>query len=225
MAFYPTINTGTTPEDGKGDGLRTNMRKLIANDNHLKSHIAANDNTISNLKTDVTAIRSELQVYKKDIIVNGDPDKFYMVVIHRGNQYKLRTLKVHRALGDKAPYEWNNSNTHKGSLLLDIFGNFGGWGGVSYDWGILSFQHAYTTQFAQAGHCNHYMAFYLMLRGGGAIYHMESNQHLNNVKVYYSSQEKIFSYPKNSIYDRYALDPLTSVNTTLINSKIVKKGI
>ena len=32
MAFTPTINTGTTPNDGQGAGLRTNMRILIAND-------------------------------------------------------------------------------------------------------------------------------------------------------------------------------------------------
>ena len=36
MAFNSTINTGTSPNDGQGDGLRTNMRKLIENDNFLK---------------------------------------------------------------------------------------------------------------------------------------------------------------------------------------------
>lgn len=35
MAFNETINTGTTPGDKTGDGLRTNMRKLIENDLHL----------------------------------------------------------------------------------------------------------------------------------------------------------------------------------------------
>lgn len=39
MAFNETINTGTTAGDGTGDGLRTNMRKLIENDNFLKNKI------------------------------------------------------------------------------------------------------------------------------------------------------------------------------------------
>jgi hypothetical protein len=38
MAFNSTINTGVTPNDGLGDGLRTNMRKLIENDNHLNDN-------------------------------------------------------------------------------------------------------------------------------------------------------------------------------------------
>jgi hypothetical protein len=39
MAFTEEINTGTTPNDGQGAGLRTNMRILIANDNFLKNLI------------------------------------------------------------------------------------------------------------------------------------------------------------------------------------------
>jgi hypothetical protein len=35
MAFNSEINTGENPNDGLGAGLRTNMRKLIENDNHL----------------------------------------------------------------------------------------------------------------------------------------------------------------------------------------------
>ena len=39
MTFTEEINTGTTPNDGQGAGLRTNMRILIANDNFLKNLI------------------------------------------------------------------------------------------------------------------------------------------------------------------------------------------
>jgi len=42
--FTVLINTGTTPGDGQGAGLRTNMRILIANDNHLKQKIIALEN-------------------------------------------------------------------------------------------------------------------------------------------------------------------------------------
>lgn len=46
MAFNETINTGTTANDGQGDGLRTNIRKLIENDNYLKDLIE-NSNDLS----------------------------------------------------------------------------------------------------------------------------------------------------------------------------------
>ncbi|MFL0083000.1 tail fiber domain-containing protein [Tenacibaculum maritimum] len=44
MGFHDTINTGVTPNDGKGDGLRTNIRKLIENDKFLKEkHVSLQD--------------------------------------------------------------------------------------------------------------------------------------------------------------------------------------
>ncbi|MDD7912923.1 hypothetical protein [Polaribacter ponticola] len=39
MAFYDTINTGTTPNDGQGDGLRTNIRKLHDNTKDNKQRL------------------------------------------------------------------------------------------------------------------------------------------------------------------------------------------
>ncbi|WP_340074548.1 hypothetical protein [Leptobacterium sp. I13] len=41
MAFNPTIGLGSTPNDGQGAGLRTNMGKLIENDNYLKAQVDA----------------------------------------------------------------------------------------------------------------------------------------------------------------------------------------
>ena len=39
MAFHDTINTGTTPNDGQGDGLRTNIRKLYDNTKDNKQRL------------------------------------------------------------------------------------------------------------------------------------------------------------------------------------------
>lgn len=39
MAFHDTINTGTTPNDGQGDGLRTNIRKLHDNTKDNKQRL------------------------------------------------------------------------------------------------------------------------------------------------------------------------------------------
>ena len=53
MGFEPTINTGTTPGDGQGAGLRTNMRKLIANDGFLKAKVDAVELSVSTIKNDL----------------------------------------------------------------------------------------------------------------------------------------------------------------------------
>ena len=46
MAFHDTINTGVTPNDGQGDGLRTNIRKLHDNTKDNKQRLDDfNENT------------------------------------------------------------------------------------------------------------------------------------------------------------------------------------
>ena len=64
--------------------------------------------------------------YHKDVIVYGDSNKFYPVIIKYGNQDVKRTIMVKRAYSERAPAEWNKS-THPGSLTLKILCNFGGW--------------------------------------------------------------------------------------------------
>ena len=64
--------------------------------------------------------------YYKDVIVYGDSNKFYPVIIKYGNQDTKRTIMVTRGYGEQAPSDWNTS-THKGSLTLKILCNFGGW--------------------------------------------------------------------------------------------------
>lgn len=64
--------------------------------------------------------------YYKDIIVYGDSNKFYPVIIKYGNQDIKRTIMVIRGYGEQAPSDWNTS-THKGGLTLKILCNFGGW--------------------------------------------------------------------------------------------------
>lgn len=62
MAFNSTINTGTSPNDGQGDGLRTNMRKLIENDNYLKQEhdsLEASHNSLS------STVNNSLTSFKK----------------------------------------------------------------------------------------------------------------------------------------------------------------
>lgn len=56
MAFHNTINIGTTPNDGKGDGLRTNLKKLIDNDLFLNSSLRSLSENQSSLISKVSQI-------------------------------------------------------------------------------------------------------------------------------------------------------------------------
>tara|TARA_R110002124_G_scaffold148927_9_gene314604 strand:- start:5973 stop:7067 length:1095 start_codon:yes stop_codon:yes gene_type:complete len=49
--FRSSINIGSSPNDGTGDGLRTNMSKLIENDNHLQTKATANEAAIALIDT------------------------------------------------------------------------------------------------------------------------------------------------------------------------------
>ena len=72
MSFTSEINTGITPNDGRGAGLRTNMRILIANDNALKTLI---DDLGSDLKSiGIADLKDELK--KTDVVIspNGTID-------------------------------------------------------------------------------------------------------------------------------------------------------
>lgn len=60
-----TFNVGTTANDGTGDGLRTNLLKLINNDEFLKEAIEGLENDKDNLQTDINNLetaRAELQL-------------------------------------------------------------------------------------------------------------------------------------------------------------------
>ncbi|RSC96059.1 hypothetical protein [Tenacibaculum singaporense] len=65
MTFNETINTGTTPGDGKGSGLRTNMRKLIENDNYLKQQVEdLNGNTPGVVSSNNVTVLTPLDAIK-----------------------------------------------------------------------------------------------------------------------------------------------------------------
>lgn len=122
--------------------------------------------------------------YKKDIVIYGESDLYYPVVIKGGNQNVTREIVVTRTYGEQGPYEWSGSNTHIGALNLKLKANFGGWGGAVYEWYIDSFTEEYCTQFAGAlvgGSIMSGGAFAIFLRGGGetgAMYHIYSDQDL-----------------------------------------------
>lgn len=120
--------------------------------------------------------------YKHDIIIYGESDKYYPVVLRGGNQDVMREILVNRSYNDQAPTDWNGHPTAKGiSLAVKIKGNFGGWGGTNYQWWIHDLNEMYGYVFAGAVHCMSNMGFAIFLRGGGetgAKYHLYSDQPL-----------------------------------------------
>jgi hypothetical protein len=118
--------------------------------------------------------------YYHSIVINGDADTYYPVIIKGGDQNFKRDIVVRRALSEQAPDTWNTA-THKGGLVLHLKTNFGGWGGIGYSWDIYELSESYCRMFAGAVHCGNYCMFAIFLRGGGttgAMYHLYSNQPL-----------------------------------------------
>ena len=157
--------------------------------------------------------------YTKDIIVYGDSNKYYPVYVRGGNQDLFRTIKIWRRYGERGPNDWHtgsNSTTHKGSLMLTWKGNFGGWGGAQYREFIEENTSAYSILLADCFRSVHSMAYTFMLKGGGsggAIYHMASDQNLNQVEIYYNGSSDIV-YPSDNANQRVtAANPVTSVNS------------
>jgi len=156
--------------------------------------------------------------YAQTITVNGDADKYYQVVFKGGNQNRIRELNIYRNYSQTAPDTWNTP-THKGGLTAEFRLNMGGWGGAQYDWKLLDFRESYSTMLADAGNTSHNKAFYVMLRGGGAEYNIDSDDVLN-IQIAYSSSEIIYNHT-NPTYVVYGKEPLTEINSTnLLNHSI-----
>ncbi|MFH2093004.1 MAG: hypothetical protein ABIJ31_11630, partial [Pseudomonadota bacterium] len=153
-------------------------------------------------------------VYKGTFVVNGDKDTYYPVVFKNGSQYIINHLKIYRGYSETGPSEL--STTHKGSLLLEIDTNYGGWGGSIYDYRIMDLRQKYHDTFAGAAHGMHNKGFIIWLRGGGFVYHYESDKK-SYLQVAYDTNTLIYDSKIDS-YDVYAPAFRTIPDTNAINS-------
>ena len=134
-------------------------------------------------KNDIEESKSTNYGYRfyTKVVINGESNKFYPVVIKGGDQTLKRDILVRRAFSEQAPSDWANSSTHMGGLNLLIKANFGGWGGAGYSWNIFELEEIYCRMFAGASICGNSCMFAVFLRGGGstgAAYHIYSQQPL-----------------------------------------------
>ena len=195
---------------------------------------------VSTITPDVTYAKDYVEAlennkgyrYKHDVIVYGDSDKYYPVIIKGGNQWVRRKIVVSRSYGEQAPNDWNNA-THKGALNVVIDTNFGGWGGAQYSWSIYALSQLYADTFAGCMNCGANVMFAIFLRGGGetgALYHLYSDQSLvTNIynklpdgtvlpapQIAYN-KDLIFYSPKSdgTAYEYYAPPPRTLTKEVL----------
>lgn len=192
----------TSVETQLGDKVSTAQLKVVtdkqatieANLNGITQRVSSTENKVisvesiaNNANEFVSNAKRNLGFqYATDIIVYGESNKFYPVVIKGGNQDVKRKILVARSYSELAPPDWYSS-THKGGLTLLIETNFGGWGGANYSWNIQAFEESYCNMFAGAINCGHNVMFAIFLRGGGttgAIYHLYSDQSLTATGYY-----------------------------------------
>ena len=211
-----TVNT----TNSKVATLETNLNGITQRVSSTESITATLTGTVNNLKS------PSAMPYQKDLIIYGESNKYYPVYIRGGNQDVLRTIKIWRSYYEQAPSDWYTS-THKGSLMFTWQGNFGGWGGASYKEYILENSSEYTTLLADCKISVHSMGYTFFLRGGGttgAVYHFGSDQTINPEVYYNGASDKVYDND-NDIYDVYAFEPLTTVNTTRLNNmKIARES-
>lgn len=174
--------------------------------------------------------------YAKTIIINGESNKYYPVIIKGGDQTVKRNLLVRRNYSEQAPDDWANSSTHKGGLILHLKSNFGGWGGSTYSWDIYELSETYCRMFAGAQHCGNSCMFAIYLRGGGttgAKYHIYSDQSLESdiyspspiprsPQIAYNS-DLIFKSPKGSDDFYLAYAPASRTLTTDVENEIRRR--
>lgn len=219
-----TVKTYTDSKAGQAENnakAHADNKATVAENNAINRASAALDSRIPAAQAEklgnITG-SSGLSFYKK-IVVNGDADTYYPVIVHGGHQDVLRTIKIWRRYNETAPNTWNTS-THKGALMFTWLGNFGGWGGARYRSTILEYGEVYSNMIAHCYRYNHSQAMVFFLRGGGAVYHMGSDQTLDGVErenpsgggsgIYYSSSIKSFVSSYSSSSDVYAPAPMSS---------------
>lgn len=174
--------------------------------------------------------------YQKTIVINGESNKYYPIVIKGGDQTYKRNLLIRRSYSELAPSDWANSTTHMGGLILHIRTNFGGWGGINYSWDIYELSESYCRMFAGAALCGNSCMFAIFLRGGGstgARYHIYSDQNLeSNVyspapiprspQIAYNS-DLIFKEPKSNGEYYLAYAPAPRTLTAAVENEIRKR--
>jgi hypothetical protein len=166
--------------------------------------------------------------YKCDIYVDGDANTYYPVHFIWGDQDVWRRIVIKRGYSEEAPWDPIGTGAHRGGLLLDWEGNFGGWGGAEYSDRLRVFNESYTNVCADMYIYTHSMGYVFMLRGGHALYHIFSDQPIRGYHqtgtpdIAYNTSTLFYDH-SNTSYRVYAPAPVTTVNSSRIDGLRTKK--
>jgi hypothetical protein len=214
------------------NALTSQVNGLVSTTNSNTATIASLSSTVTNNNTSISSRVNTMEssvttlqapsglAHRADITVAGDPNTYYPVYFKYGNQDFTRRLIIQRSYWEQAPVNWSGNTTHKGGLVLDILGNWGGWGGQSLDWRITELKQQYSTMYGGATITGNNMMFVVWLRGGEGVYHLHSDQALD-VQIGYSTND-IIRPDNNPAYVIRALPAKTTAATAAeINAKYV----
>ncbi|ALU74342.1 hypothetical protein AUW17_05380 [Tenacibaculum dicentrarchi] len=103
MSFTEKINTGIIANDGKGAGLRTNMRILIANDVYLRELLALNTSKLLTFNSHLTGLNTSFGDHNHDdrYYRNYEVDQFLNAKLGI-NETAKNALNAHK-LGNHPP--------------------------------------------------------------------------------------------------------------------------
>lgn len=160
---------------------------------------------------DNKTLRELVVTYKETFWVDGDAETYYPVVfkgVTGSDFFGGQLLYVYRGYSESAP-PWNTA-VHKGGLDVKIETFLNGWGGLLYYMDILLGQ-TYTNVIANIEVASPDTNTIIMwLRGGHAIYHVESTSPRLDVNAYIGDYkhleggqyERIYS-PTKTIEDNF----------------------
>lgn len=109
-----------------------------------------------------------------DLVVNGDADTYYPVLVYAGYAgYGFHRTNIGRGYAWHAPDSWNGSSTHRGGLTF-TYESIGGtsWDGNNHNYRVREFHQSYSTMVA--GMTLSVLGMVVWLRGGGATYRITS---------------------------------------------------
>lgn len=145
--------------------------KLSGKANALHNH---NDIYYTKNEIDLPTIHRR---YTKVITINGDKNTYYPVAIPLGAIPKQQ-ICCWRSYSETAPDSWNTP-THKGGLILNLDIALGGWGGMQYhiSGNVAQTYSKILGNVMCPGPATDVLV--LLLRGGGAVYTIESEVPIN----------------------------------------------
>ena len=157
--------------------------------------------------------------YEHSFIVEGDLNTYYPVYLMGSTNYQLTKIEIYRYYDETGPEEFG---THKATLSAVLYAVYGGWGGNECLLKLFSYSSLYNTTFANAAvNRAHGIGLCVWLRGGGMLYHIESDQYFHNLIIGYTTDTAVYVPAEPQYATVYADPSLTAVNQSFLDTAFI----